>query len=387
MSKTILVNGGAGYIGSHAVRQLLDRGYNVVVVDNLSTGHIKAVDERAKVYLGDMRDLSFLAGVFKENKIDGVMQFAARIIVPESVSDPSAYYSDNIEGVNSVIRCMHAFGVKNIVFSSTAAVYGTKKDPIITEDASLNPESPYGYSKLVVEHLLDYAEKAYGIKHVIFRYFNVAGASLDSKIGEAHPVESHIIPVTVNAGLTGKEMTLFGNDYETKDKTCLRDYIHIVDLANAHILGMEYLFSGNESNVFNLGSENGYTNLEIINTVSKVLQEKGLSNGVPFKFGPRRAGDPAAIVASNEKAKKILNWVPQYDLYTMIESDINWRIKNNCLYNDLNKPLEFNDFDWSHISECQRVDKKELYELGIYSSIELQESNKLEEIKNLINNR
>lgn len=387
MSKTILVNGGAGYIGSHAVRQLLDRGYNVVVVDNLSTGHIKAIDKRAKVYLGDMRDLSFLAGVFKENKIDGVMQFAARIIVPESVEDPSSYYSDNIEGVNSVIRCMHAFNVKNIVFSSTAAVYGTKKDPIITEDATLNPESPYGYSKLVVEHLLDYAEKAYGIKHVIFRYFNVAGASLDSKIGEAHPVESHIIPVTVNAGLTGKEMTLFGNDYETRDKTCLRDYIHIVDLANAHILGMEYLFSEKESNVFNLGSENGYTNLEIINTVSKILKEKGLSNGVPFKFGPRRAGDPAAIVASNEKAKKILNWAPQYDLYTMIESDINWRIKNNCLYNDLNKPLEFTSEDWNHISKVNRVSKDELFSLGIYSSIELKENNKLEEINNLINNK
>jgi len=387
MKKTILVNGGAGYIGSHAVRQLLDHDFNVVVVDNLSTGHIKAVDPRAKIYLGDMRDLNFLASVFKDNKIDGVMQFAARIIVPESVSDPSSYYSDNIEGVNCVIRCMHAFGVKNIVFSSTAAVYGTKKDPIITEDASLNPESPYGYSKLAVEHLLSYAEKAYGIRHVIFRYFNVAGASLDSKIGEAHPVESHIIPVTVKAGLSGKEMTLFGNDYETRDKTCLRDYIHVVDLAEAHILGMEYLLKGNESNVFNLGSENGYTNLEIINTVSKILKEKGLSDGVPFKFGPRRAGDPAAIVASNQKAKSILQWSPKYSLYEMIESDINWRIKNNALYDDLNKPLEFTNSDLEHIEETVPLTNQELIDLGIYSKIEHDETLRMKEINDLLKNR
>lgn len=384
MKKTILVNGGAGYIGSHAVRQLLDHGFDVIVVDDLSTGHIKAVDPRAKIYLGDVRDLNFLAGVFKENKIDGVMQFAARIIVPESVADPTAYYSDNIEGVNGVIRCMHAFGVKNIVFSSTAAVYGTKKDPIITEDASLNPESPYGYSKLAVEHLLAYAETAYGIKHVIFRYFNVAGASLDSKIGEAHPVESHIIPVTVKAGLTGKEMTLFGNDYDTRDHTCLRDYIHIVDLAEAHVLGMEYLLEGHDSNVFNLGSENGYTNLEIINTVSQVLKEKGLSNGVPFKFGPRRAGDPAAIVASNEKAKKILHWTPKYDLHTMIESDINWRIKNKALYDDQNKPLAFTEEDWKHIETAKPVSNSALFKLGVRSKIELDETNKMKEVKKLL---
>ena len=215
MKKTVLVTGGAGYIGSHAVRQLLDHDFDVIVVDNLSTGHVKAVDPRAKLYLGDVRDLNFLAGVFKNNTIDGVMHFAGKIIVPESVGDPTAYFDDNIQAVVSVIRCMHAYGVKNFVFSSTAAVYGTAKTTVISEDAPLHPESPYGFSKLAAEHLIAFAEKAYGIKHVIFRYFNVAGASLDSKIGEAHPVESHLIPVIINAGLSGKEMQIFGNDYET----------------------------------------------------------------------------------------------------------------------------------------------------------------------------
>ena len=382
--KTILVNGGAGYIGSHAVRQLLDHGFDVIVVDDLSTGHVKAVDPRAKLYLGDVRDISFLAGVFKENHIDGVMQFAAKIIVPESVSDPFAYYDDNIYGVLCVARCMKAYGVKNIVFSSTAAVYGTKKEPVISEDATLNPESPYGYSKLVSENLLRYAEKAYGIKHVVFRYFNVAGASMDSSIGEAHPVESHLIPVTVNAGLSGREMTLFGNDYETRDHTCLRDYIHVVDLAEAHVLGMEHLLRGEESATINLGSQNGFTNLEIINTVSQVLRDEKLSEGVPFKFGPRRAGDPAAIVASNKRAKEILGWTPKYDLHDMIESDIHWRLSHKDLYNDLHKPLALDEADRAHIATAARVSREQLFADGVYSGIEEADEKRLAEIHNLV---
>lgn len=382
--KTILVNGGAGYIGSHAVNRLLDKGFDVIVVDNLSTGHLGAVDPRAKLYLGDVRDVNFLAGVFKENHIDGVMQFAAKIIVPESVSDPTAYYDDNIQGVNCVVRCMKAYGVKNIVFSSTAAVYGTKKEPVISEDASLAPESPYGFSKLVSEHLLAYAEKAYGIKHVVFRYFNVAGASMDSHIGEAHPVESHLIPVTVNAGLTGREMTLFGNDYETRDHTCLRDYIHVVDLADAHVLGMEHLLEGKDSATINLGSQNGYTNLEIINTVSEVLKAEHLSEGVPFHFGPRRAGDPAAIVASNKRAKEILGWSPKYNLHDMIESDIHWRLSHQSLYGDKDKPLEITEADKAHLCVAKRVSDEELYADGVYSGIEKFDADRLGEIHNLV---
>ncbi|HBR85887.1 MAG TPA: UDP-glucose 4-epimerase GalE [Firmicutes bacterium] len=382
--KTILVNGGAGYIGSHAVLQLLDHGFDVIVVDNLSNGHVKAVDPRAKLYLGDVRDLSFLAGVFKENHIDGVMQFAAKIIVPESVTDPFAYYDDNIYGVLCVVRCMKAYGVKNIVFSSTAAVYGTKKEPVISEDASLNPESPYGYAKLVSERLISYAEHAFGIKHVVFRYFNVAGASMDSRIGEAHPVESHLIPVTVKAGLTGREMTLFGDDYETRDHTCLRDYIHVVDLAEAHVLGMEHLLEGKESATINLGSQNGFTNLEIVNTVSQVLRDEKLSAGVPFKFGPRRAGDPAAIVASNKRAKEILGWTPKYNLHDMIESDIHWRLAHKNLYNDLNKPLVIDEEDRKHIATVQRVPQEQLYKDGVFSGIELFDEKRLGEINKLV---
>lgn len=381
MKKTIMVTGGAGYIGSHAVRQLLDHGFDVVVVDNLSTGHVKAVDPRAKLYLGDVRDLSFLAGVFKENRISGVMHFAGKIIVPESVSDPTAYFSDNIEAVVSVIRCMHAYGVKNFVFSSTAAVYGTAKTTVISEDAELHPESPYGFSKLSSEHLIAYAETAYGIKHVIFRYFNVAGASLDSKIGEAHPVESHLIPVIINAGLSGKQMKIFGNDYETRDGTCLRDYIHVVDLAEAHVLGMEHLLDGKESATINLGSQNGFTNKEILTTVDKVLKEEHLSDGVKWEFGPRRAGDPAAIVASNERAKSILGWTPKYDLETMIKSAIAWRNSHKDLYDDDNgKKIEFDKADSKHIKVAERVSYSELVKLGVYSEIEDYDSKTLKKI-------
>lgn len=371
MKKAVLVTGGAGYIGSHAVRQLLDHGFAVVVVDNLSTGHVKAVDPRAKLCLGDVRNLNFLAGVFKQNKIEGVMHFAGKIIVPESVSDPTAYFDDNIQAVVSVIRCMKAFRANNFVFSSTAAVYGTAKEAVLTEDASLHPESPYGFSKLASENLLAFAERAYGIRHVIFRYFNVAGASLDGSIGEAHPVESHLIPVIVNAGLSGKAMKIFGDDYPTRDGTCLRDYIHVVDLAEAHVLGMEHLLKGKESSTINLGSQNGFTNKEILTTVDQVLKEEGLSQGVAWKFGPRRAGDPAAIVASNQKAKSLLGWSPKHDLKTMIETAIAWRSSHPNLYADGNgKRIAFDKKDKKHIQKVKPATTAELVKRGVFSSIE-----------------
>lgn len=323
----ILVTGGAGYIGSHAVKQLLEAGFHVVVLDNLSTGHVDAVDPRAELVIGDIRNLGLLDSVFNNNHILGVMQFAAKIIVPESVSHPISYFDDNFSGVLSLLRVMRAHEVKNLVFSSTAAVYGSKKESVILESASTNPESPYGEAKLAAEHLICDCERAYGIKHCIFRYFNVAGASDDASIGEAHPVESHLIPVTVTSCLSGKEMQIFGNDYDTRDGTNLRDYIHVVDLANAHVLGMKYLLNGGKSDVFNLGSENGYTNLEIVNTVSQVTGMK-----VKWKYGPRRAGDPDAIVASNVHAKEVLGWKPERDLKEMIQSDLVWREKHPSLY-------------------------------------------------------
>ena len=324
---SILVTGGAGYIGSHAVRQLVRAGYDVIVIDNLTTGHLNAVDKGARFIFGDVRDLNLLDAVFRKNHIVGVMQFAGKIIVPESVSNPLTYYDDNFTAVLSILRAMRTYGCKNIVFSSTAAVYGTSKEPAITENAPLNPESPYGFSKRAAERLICDCEKAYGIKHCIFRYFNVAGASEDSSIGEAHPVETHIIPVTINAAISGREMQIFGNDYDTRDGTNLRDYIHVLDLADAHVLGMKMLLDGKDSAIINLGSDKGYTNLEIVNTVSEVV-------GIPvhWKYGPRRAGDADSIVASNALAKQLLGWEPKRDLKQMITDDYNWRNSHPSLY-------------------------------------------------------
>ncbi len=324
---SILVTGGAGYIGSHAVRQLVRAGYDVIVIDNLTTGHLNAVDKGARFILGDVRDLNLLDAIFRKYNIAGVMQFAGKIIVPESVSNPLSYYDDNFSAVLSVLRAMKRYNVKNIVFSSTAAVYGTSKEPAITENAPLHPESPYGFSKLAAERVICECEKAYGIKHCIFRYFNVAGASEDSSIGEAHPVETHIIPVTINAAISGREMQIYGNDYATRDGTNLRDYIHVLDLADAHVLGMKMLLEGGDSAIINLGSDKGYTNLEIVNTVSEVV---GID--VKWKYGPRRAGDADSIVASNAHAKEVLGWEPKRNLKQMITDDYNWRKSHPSLY-------------------------------------------------------
>jgi UDP-glucose 4-epimerase len=352
----ILVTGGAGYIGSHAVRQLVKSGFQVVVVDNLSTGHLDAVDPKAEFVYGDVRNLGLLDAIFTKNKIVGVMQFAGKIIVPESVSHPLSYFDDNFSGVLAILRAMRAHDCKNIVFSSTAAVYGSSKEPAITEDAPLHPESPYGFSKLAAEHLICDCEKAYGIKHCIFRYFNVAGASEDSSIGEAHPVETHLIPVTVNASESGKQMQIFGNDYATRDGTNLRDYIHVLDLADAHVLGMKMLLNGGNSAIINLGSETGYTNKEIVETVGEVTGKK-----VNYVFGPRRAGDADSIVASNKKAMEILGWKPTRDLKQMITDDVNWRKKHPELYGNPNN--KFSKVQLQHVDKVNETrNHSSLYE-------------------------
>jgi UDP-glucose 4-epimerase len=265
---------------------------------------------------------------------------------------------------------MRLHNCKNIVFSSTAAVYGSSKEPAITEDAPLNPQSPYGFSKLAAEHLICDCEKAYGIKHCIFRYFNVAGASEDGTIGEAHPVESHLIPVTVNAAESGKKMTIFGNDYATRDGTNLRDYIHVLDLADAHVLGMKHLLDGGESTVINLGSETGYTNKEIIETVSKVTGKK-----VNWEFGPRRAGDPDAIVASNKKAMAVLGWKPTRDLTQMIEDDVNWRVKHPDLYGANNN--KFNSTEKQHLVRVNETRNTS----ALYEDIEINDRIRAHKIK------
>lgn len=325
----ILVTGGAGYIGSHAVKALLNKGNNVVVIDNLSTGHVKAVDPRAKLVIGDISNLGLLIKLFKRFNIVGVMHFAGRIIVPESVSNPLAYFDANINNVSCILRAMKMFNVQNIVFSSTAAVYGSSKKEMITENDALNPTSPYGFSKLAAENLIRFASHAYGLKYFIFRYFNVAGSYETSEIGEAHPKETHLIPTTIINCVNGTQMQIFGNDYETPDNTCVRDYVHVMDLVNAHVLGMEALLAGHESEIINLGSGKGYSNKEVVETVSKVVKKP-----IDYVYGPRREGDPAKIVASIEKAKKVLNWEPVNNLEAMIESDYTWRKTHPALYED-----------------------------------------------------
>lgn len=328
MSKSlILVTGGAGYIGSHTVKLLLDNNYDVIVLDNLSTGYLKAVDKRAKLVVGDCRNLGLLNSLFDKYHFDGIIHFAGKIQVAESVSSPLSYYDDNSFSVLSILRAMRLYNVKNIVFSSTAAVYGSSKEDAISEDAILNPTSPYGRSKLMSENMIKDAAHAYGLKYCIFRYFNVAGASKDGSIGEAHPVETHIIPCILISQLKNKQFTLFGNDYQTRDGTNLRDYIHVLDLAKAHVLGITHLIKTKQSDIFNLGSETGYTNLEIIQAVSKVLNKE-----VNYVFGPRRPGDADSIVASNKHAKEILKWTIDNNLENMIRDDLNWRQKNPSLY-------------------------------------------------------
>lgn len=369
MEGQILVTGGAGYIGSHAVKQLVKAGYDVIVIDNLTTGHIDAVDKGAKLVIGDVRNLALLEQVFSHNHIVGVMQFAGKIIVPESVSHPLSYFDDNFQAVLAILRAMRVFHVHNIVFSSTAAVYGSSKEPAISEDAPLHPESPYGFSKLAAEHLICDCERAYGIKHCIFRYFNVAGASEDGYIGEAHPVETHIIPVTVNAALSGKPMQIFGNDYDTRDGTNLRDYIHVLDLADAHVLGMQMLLSGGDSQIINLGSENGYTNKEIVETVSEVT-----GHPVNWTYGPRRAGDADSIVASNKKAKEVLGWSPKRDLKSMIESDVRWRNLHPNLYGRQYNKLSKEQREQLLIYHVRKNTK------ALYEAIETADQDRLEKL-------
>lgn len=323
----ILVTGGAGYIGSHTVKYLLDNNFDVVVLDNLSTGYLKAIDQRAKLIVGDCRNLGLLNSLFSKYPISGIIHFAAKIQVGESVSSPLTYYDDNVFSVLSILRAMKAFNVKNIVFSSTAAVYGTSDEEAIDELAPLRPTSPYGKSKLMAENIIIDSAKAYGLHYCIFRYFNVAGASKDSSIGEAHPCETHIIPSIINSQLQNKEFVLFGNDYKTRDGTNLRDYIHVLDLAKAHVLGLKWLIKNKQSDIFNLGSETGYTNLEIVEAVGKVLNKV-----VKFHYGPRRPGDADSIVASNRHAKDILNWEIENNLVDMIKDDYAWRTKNPSLY-------------------------------------------------------
>ena len=302
----ILVTGGAGYIGSHAVKVLLNKGYDVIVVDNLATGHVGAVDERAKLYIGDIADEEFMGKVFSENEIVGVIHFAAFSLVGESMTNPYKYYENNVSKTNHLLKAMVEHKVMNLVFSSTAATYGEpEKTPIYESDQQI-PTNVYGQTKLAMEHMIKWYGKAHGLNNVALRYFNVAGAIEDGSIGEAHNPETHLIPIILQVA-NGKrpKISVFGDDYNTKDGTCIRDYIHVLDLCEAHVLALEYLINGNPSDNFNLGSGEGFTVLEMIEAARRVT-----GHPIPAEIAPRRAGDPAVLIANSDKARKVLGWVP-----------------------------------------------------------------------------
>ena len=321
---SVLVCGGAGYIGSHTVSELLDRGEDVVVADNLQKGHKKAV-LGGKLMIGDLRDSDFLDKVFSENTIDSVIQFAADSLVGESVEDTLKYYNNNVVSTLSLLSKMKQYGVDKIVFSSTAATYGEPQNiPIMETDPTI-PTNPYGQTKLAVEKALKWCYEAYDIKYTALRYFNAAGAHISGKIGEDHNPETHLIPIILQAALGQRDsITIFGDDYNTEDGTCVRDYIHVTDLADAHILALDKMRADGKSNIYNLGNGNGFSVKEVVDITRKVT-------GVDIKaeLGERRPGDPAILVASSEKAKKELNWKPKYnDLGTIIETAWKWHKEN-----------------------------------------------------------
>lgn len=317
----ILVCGGAGYIGSHTVKELLDKGYEVVVVDSLETGHKKAVDERAVLCIGNISDGTFLENVFAKHNIDAVIDFAAYSLVGESVKEPAKYFENNVGGTLSLLSKMREHNVKYIVFSSTAATYGEPENiPILETDRTL-PTNPYGESKLCVEKILRWFDEAYGIKYSVLRYFNAAGAHKSGTIGEDHFPESHLIPIILQVALGKREFIgVFGDDYPTEDGTCIRDYIHVTDLANAHILSLEKTMEENKSRTYNLGNGKGFSVKEVIEMTRKVTGKE-----IPEKVEPRRAGDPSVLIASSEKIIKELGWQPQYNtLEKIIDSAWQW---------------------------------------------------------------
>jgi len=315
----ILVTGGAGYIGSHLVKALLKQGNEVIVFDSLDTGHIETVEilkkhGNLKFIQGNLKNLDDIRGAFLRNKVEAVVHFAAFSQVGESVKNPQKYYYNNVYGTLNLLNAMLEFDVKKIVFSSTAATYGEPVYTPIDEKHPQNPINPYGNSKLMVEKILDDYDKAYGLKSVRLRYFNAAGADSDTEIGEWHEPETHLIPNVLKAS-GDKTFKMFGTDYDTKDGTCVRDYINVEDLADAHIKALKYLQNGGETNFFNLGTSEGNSVKEVF-----ALCEKVKGRSIPVEVYPRRAGDPATLVADNKKACEILNWKPEKDLEYSIKT-------------------------------------------------------------------
>lgn len=320
----ILVVGGAGYIGSHLVKELI-KIQEVGVLDNLSTGHLSSVDEKAMFFKGDIGSIRDLEIIFQNHQIDAVMHFAANSLVGESVKNPSKYYQNNVASTITLLQTMLKYNVKNFIFSSTAATYGIPEDEVLTEESATKPINPYGHSKLMVEQILEDFSNAYDLRYVVLRYFNAAGAHESALIGENHDPETHLIPMVLEH-LLGKrdQISVFGSDYNTIDGTCIRDYIHVTDLANAHILAMNMLLTEDKkSAIYNLGNGRGFSVKEIIETCEKVTGLKA-----KIKYVERRSGDPAQLIASSAKMKRELGWVPQFSLEEIIESAWKWHKRN-----------------------------------------------------------
>lgn len=328
---TILVLGGAGYIGSHTVYELIENGEDVAIIDNLQTGHIKAVHPKARFYKGDIRNREFLDSVFAKEKIDAVIHFAAYSLVGESMEKPLKYYENNLCGTKILLDSMVANGIDKIVFSSTAATYGEPESLPILETDKTEPTNPYGETKLAMEKMFKWVGRAHNINFVSLRYFNACGAHVSGVIGEDHAVETHLIPLILQVPNNKREhIYIFGDDYNTKDGTCIRDYIHVTDLAQAHILAVKYLRNGGNSDIFNLGNGIGFSVKEVIETARRVT-----GHPIPAQISPRRAGDPAKLIASSNKARKILGWKPEHaELEEIIATAWNWHKKHPNGYND-----------------------------------------------------
>lgn len=318
---TILVPGGAGYIGSHTVYELIENGEDVVIVDNLETGYEWAIHPDARFYKGDIRDKAFIDGVLKKETIDCVIHFAANSLVGESMTNPLKYYNNNVYGTQVLLQSMIEHGITKIVFSSTAATYGEPKHIPIQESDPTCPTSAYGETKLAMEKMMSWTDLAHGVKYVSLRYFNACGAHKSGQIGEAHNPETHLIPLILQVPLGKRDFIgVYGGDYDTPDGTCIRDYIHVTDLAKAHILAVKYLLEGNESDIFNLGIGTGFSVKEVIDCARKVT-----GHPIPEKITPRRSGDPAQLIASCKKAGNILGWKAECtDISQIIESAWKW---------------------------------------------------------------
>lgn len=318
---SILVTGGAGYIGSHTVYKLIEEGRDVVIIDNLETGHIEAIHPKARFYKGDIRDKEFLKDVFSKEKIETVIHFAANSLVGESMKNPLKYYDNNLYGTKVLLNSMIENNIKKIVFSSTAATYGEPEKYPIEETDKTEPSNTYGETKLAMEKMFKWTEVAHDLKYVSLRYFNACGAHESGKIGEAHNPETHLIPLILQVPNGKREfISIFGDDYNTIDGTCIRDYIHVTDLAQAHILAVDYLLAGNKSDIFNLGNGKGFSVKQVIDVARKVTEFD-----IPEVVSKRREGDPAILIASSSKAKNILGWKPEHEsLEEIISSAWKW---------------------------------------------------------------